>query len=85
MKLNRKDLDKIIIKILKEVTALPKISVKSDINDLYIDSITWVQIIEKIEEKIGKFSDLEAFFTESLSVNTVKEMIDLIDLHMSKN
>ena len=75
-----KKFEKTVLKVIKDITQESSITVETNIiNDLYIDSFTWIQIIEKLEEKIGEFDNLEDLFEESSDMETIGEVIDLFE------
>lgn len=80
---NRKLLEKTVIKVLKGLSNLDKISSESKIEDLSFDSITWIQFFNRLEEKNIEVDDFASIFIESANLTFIYELIDLLDNHIS--
>lgn len=84
---NRKQLEKAVIKVLKTLSDFDKISCKARIEDLALDSITWIQFFDRLEEKNIFVTDFASIYVDSMNIEYVYELIDLIenDLNRSNN
>ena len=81
--MTQKQIKKKLMKIFQQVTSISKIDTDLNIsNDLYIDSITWVRLLSSIENEFEIKNNFYDFFEESLSIQTLAELADLIERYI---
>lgn len=70
------DISKLILKIIREIKEDENIQIDSNLRDIGINSIQFIQIMVNIETEIGiEFPDEFLIFAENVTANTFAEIV----------
>lgn len=74
----REQLENAVISVLKTLSDVEDITLDSKFDDLGLDSIRWIQFFTHLEDKGIYVEDFTTIFIESLNIELLSELIELI-------